>query len=81
MVNYVYILSSSVGERDGMAFELWTTLASDDEGNPKRSHHDRWLAEIFEDDETKERSLTVFTQDPIPLAVFEEYLETARRRL
>lgn len=80
-MDYVYILSSSVGERDGMAFELWTNVARDDEGNPRRSHGDKWIAEVFEDDQTKERTLTVFTPNPIPLSVFEEYLETARRRL
>ncbi|WP_228373708.1 hypothetical protein [Demequina soli] len=59
---------SAVGERDGMALEL-----SRDTGEQ--------IAEVFEDDESRARSVTFFTDEPVPLAVVEWLLSEAARQL
>lgn len=64
---YRLLLTSSVGDRDGMAIEL----ARDD---GKR------VAEVFEDDETGYRTVTVFERDA-PLDAIEWLLAEARARL
>jgi hypothetical protein len=79
---YRHVLASVVGDRDGMSFELWTSTEADlVTGRPSPAQGDQWLAEVFEDDETKARTLTVFTDQPIPLAIFESFLSAARRDL
>jgi hypothetical protein len=39
------------------------------------------LAEVFQDDTTGERTVTIFKERSIPLADFEWFLEQARNRL
>jgi hypothetical protein len=39
------------------------------------------VAEVFEDDETKERTFTAFHEEPVPLAAIEWLLTEARSRL
>lgn len=53
-MQYTYALASFVGARDGMAVEL-----QDDAGEI--------VAEIFEDDETKQCVFTAFTSKPLPV--------------
>jgi len=62
------MLVSYVGERDGMALEL-----ADEAGEP--------LAEVFEDDATKERTVEFFATSPLPLAEVRWLLDEAERRL
>jgi hypothetical protein len=64
---YRLILASAVGERDGMALEL--TL---DNGTR--------VAEVFEDDETRRRSVSLFMSD-VPLEAIEWLLAEARSQL
>lgn len=61
------ILASSVGNRDGMALEL-------------RHADGSWVAEVFEDDETKCRTVTLF-EASVPLEALEWLLSEAKRRL
>lgn len=61
-------LTSAVGERDGMALEL--ALDSGEQ-----------VAEVFEDDETKERTVTFYTDRLVPLAAVTWLLENAASRL
>lgn len=61
------LLASSVGERDGMAMELVR-----DDGTR--------VAEVFEDDDTGKRTVTVFEGDA-PLDAIEWLLLEARARL
>lgn len=68
MIGYRLIVMSVVGERDGMAIEL-------------ASNTGEQIAEVFEDDETKLRSLTFYGQDPVPLEVVEWFLAEAADRL
>ena len=68
MNGYKLLLVSAVGERDGMALEL-----SRDTGEQ--------VAEVFEDDESRARSVTFFTDEPIPLAAVEWLLSEAERQL
>ncbi|TFB87585.1 hypothetical protein E3O44_10865 [Cryobacterium algoricola] len=65
---YRLILASAVGSRDGMALEL-----DKDSGEQ--------VAEVFEDDETKERTVTIFGEQAVPLAAIEWLLAEARTRL
>ena len=65
---YKMLLVSAVGERDGMALEL--ALESGEQ-----------VAEVFEDDETKERTVTFYTDRPVPLAAVTWPLDTAAQRL
>lgn len=64
---YRLILASSVGDRDGMALEL-----TRDDG--------RRLAEVFEDDESGRRTVTMFEPD-VPLEAIEWLLAEAASRL
>lgn len=64
---YRLILASSVGDRDGMALEL-----TSDDG--------RRLAEVFEDDESGRRTVTMF-EPALPLEVIEWLLAEAASRL
>lgn len=68
MSGYRLLLVSAVGQRDGMALEL-------DDATGKQ------VAEVFEDDLTKERTVTFFTDRPVPLPVVEWLLAEAARRL
>ncbi len=68
MNGFRLLLVSAVGERDGMALEL-----SRDTGEQ--------IAEVFEDDESRARSVTFFTDEPVPLAVVEWLLSEAARQL
>ncbi len=68
MNGYRLLLVSAVGERDGMALEL-----SRETGEQ--------IAEVFEDDESRARSVTFFTDEPVPLAVVEWLLSEAARQL
>jgi hypothetical protein len=61
------ILASSVGDRDGMALELTT-----DNG--------RRLAEVFQEDGSGRRTVTVFEPD-VPLEAIEWLLAEAASRL
>lgn len=63
-----FVLASFVGSRDGMALEL---------------HHPdgHVLAEVFEDDRTKVRTVSFYTTDPVPLEDVEELIDRARRHL
>lgn len=62
------LLVSAVGSRDGMAIEL------DAESGEQ-------LAEVFEDDATRERTVKFYTTEPVPLAAVEWLLDEARRSL
>lgn len=66
---YEIILVSSVGDRDGMSVELGVL-------DPRER-----IAEVFEDDETKQRTVTFFVRRPIPLEAVEWLLEQASERL
>lgn len=68
MNGYTLLLVSAVGERDGMALEL----AAESGGQ---------VAEVFEDDQTKQRAITFFTAEPLPVPVVEWLLADAARRL
>lgn len=68
MMGHKLLLVSSVGERDGMAIEL------------ARESGER-IAEVFEDDATGDRSLTVFLDGPVPLPLIEWLLTEADRQL
>lgn len=67
IAGYHLILASSVGNRDGMGLEL---------------HRDtgECIAEVFEDDATGTRTVTLFESD-VPLDALEWLLERARTRL
>lgn len=68
MDGYSLRLVSYVGERDGMALEL-----ADPDGEQ--------VAEVFEDEATRERSVTVYAPEPVPLALMEWLIERAREKL
>lgn len=67
MRGYKTLIASSVGERDGMGCEL-----IDPEGET--------IAEVFEHDGTKVRTVTLF-QAEVPLDVVNWYLRTVDERL
>jgi len=64
---YHLILASAVGDRDGMAVEL-----TRDDGQR--------VAEVFEDDETGRRTVSVFEKG-VPLEAIEWLLAEAKTRL
>jgi hypothetical protein len=64
---YHLILASSVGVRDGMALELTR------EGGTR-------VAEVFEDDESRRRTLTVFEEN-VPLEAIEWLIAEAKTQL
>jgi outer membrane lipoprotein SlyB len=64
---YRLVLASSVGARDGMGLEL-------------RRDDGSWVAEVFEDDRTKRRTVTLFESN-VPLAAIEWLIEEARNGL
>lgn len=66
---YNLILASDVSTRDGMGLELVEA------GTGIR------LAEVFQDDITGERSVTIFHERTIPLADFEWFLRQADEQL
>jgi len=68
MIGYRLLLVSAVGARDGMALEL---DAVDGEQ----------IAEVFEDEVTKERTVTFFVDRPVPLEAVEWLLARARTEL
>jgi predicted regulator of amino acid metabolism with ACT domain len=68
MNGYKLLLVSAVGQRDGMAIELATEAGER-------------IAEVFEDDVTRERTITFFTEKPVPLSVIEWLLREAASRL
>lgn len=68
MNGYRLVLVSAVGDRDGMALEL------DTEGGEQ-------VAEVFEDDATRERTVRFFISEPVPLPVVEWFLAEAAKRL
>lgn len=68
MKGYKLVLVSAVGGRDGMALEL-----SRETGEQ--------VAEVFEDDESRARSVTFFTDEPVPLAAVEWLIAEAARQL
>jgi len=68
MTHYKLVLASSVGQRDGMALELA-------EPNGER------VAEVFEDDKTRQRTVKFYTLDPVPLDAIEWLLERAQTDL
>jgi hypothetical protein len=61
---YNLLVVSSVGFRDGMALEL----AADDGAQ---------IAEVFEDDTTKARTVRFFVDTPVPLEIVEWLLRRA----
>ena len=68
MKGYQLLLVSAVGPRDGMAFEL-----AADSGEQ--------VAEVFEDDASRERTVAFFSAQPIPLPVVNWFLSEAAARL
>lgn len=66
---YRLILASDVSTRDGLALELVEV----DTGFR--------LAEVFQDDESGERSVSISRDRSIPLADFEWFLRQAREQL
>lgn len=68
ITGYHLVLASSVGDRDGMGLEL----TRDDDGH--------CVAEVFEDDESGRRTVSVFERD-VPLAAVEWLLPEAHTRL
>lgn len=67
MEKYRIQVFSEMRERDGMGIELF---AGDDR-----------IAEVFHDDATGERTVTIFDGILIPLADFDWFLAQARERL
>ena len=65
---YKLILVSAVGDRDGIALEL-----AADSGEQ--------IAEVFEDDASRKRTVTFFTDRPIPLPVVDWFLAAAAETL
>ncbi|WP_157622655.1 hypothetical protein [Nostocoides sp. Soil756] len=59
---------SAVGTRDGMAMELDTVDGEQ-------------IAEVFEDEATKERTVTFFVDRPVPLEAIQWLLDRARTEL
>jgi hypothetical protein len=68
MNGYRLLLVSAVGGRDGMALEL-----SLDTGEQ--------VAEVFQDEDTRTRSVTFFTGEPVPLEAVQWLLSEAANRL
>jgi hypothetical protein len=68
IVGYHLVIASSVGDRDGMGLEL----TRDDSG--------QCVAEVFEDDESRRRTVTLFERD-LPVEAVEWLLQEARTRL
>ena len=67
ITGYRLILASCVGERDGMAMEL-----DRDDG--------RQVAEVFEDEDTRQRTVNLFEKD-VPLEALEWLLSEAAEKL
>jgi hypothetical protein len=67
MKDYRLILASSTSP-DGMALEL-------------DSADGEQVAEVFEDDSTKKRTVKFYTDQPVPLEAIEWLLERARKSL
>lgn len=68
MDGYKLLLVSAVGERDGMSLELARESGEQ-------------VAEVFEDDATRERTVTFYTDQPVPLAAVEWLLSEAAHKL
>lgn len=68
MSGYKLLLVSAVGDRDGMALELAAATGEQ-------------IAEVFLDDESGARTVTFFTDHPVPLDVVEWLLSEAAKRL
>jgi len=68
MNGYRLLLVSAVGPREGMALELDTVDGEQ-------------IAEVFEDEGTKERTVTFFVDRPVPLEAVEWLLDRARTEL
>lgn len=68
MDGYNLQLASSVGERDGFGVELVTSSGE-------------VVAEVFQDDLTGERTVSFFTDSPVPLPAIERLIERARTTL
>lgn len=68
MIEHRLILASDVSERDGMGLEL---VASDGTR----------VAEVFQDDTTGGRTVTIFGDRSIALDDFQWFLDQARERL
>jgi hypothetical protein len=68
MNGYKLLLVSAVGQRDGMALELATDAGEQ-------------VAEVFEDDATRIRTVTFYTDGPVPLPVVDWFLSEAANRL
>jgi hypothetical protein len=68
MNGYKLLLVSAVGSREGMALELDTV-------------HGEQIAEVFEDEATKQRTVTFFVDRPVPLEAIEWLLDRARTEL
>lgn len=67
IAGYRLVLAGYVGERDGMALEL-----DHDDG--------RQVAEVFENEDTRQRTVTLFEKD-VPLEAIEWLLLEAAARL
>jgi|GEM_PF-2487300 len=65
---YKLLLVSAVGSRDGMAVELARESGEQ-------------VAEVFEEDTSKNRTVTFFTDQPVPLNVVKWLLSEAEREL
>lgn len=68
MDGYRLLLVSAVGERDGMALELDTESGEQ-------------IAEVFQDESTGARTMTFYTEHPVPLAAVEWLLREAEEAL
>ncbi len=68
MMGYKLLLVSSVGSRDGMSIELAT-----EDGEQ--------IAEVFEDDQTKNRTVRFFVDSPVPLEAVQWLLSKAEADL
>lgn len=66
--DYKLVLASSVGARDGMALELCATDGTR-------------LAEVFRDDDTGRRTVTVFNDRALPLEAVRWLLMKAEEQL
>lgn len=64
MNGYRLLLVSSVGDRDGMSIELDT-----DDGEQ--------VAEVFEDSDTRQRTVRFFVTSPVPIEAVEWLLSAA----
>lgn len=64
---YRLIVIGEVGERDGMSLELADRVSGEQ------------IAEVFEDDATRERTVQIYSDEPVPFAAMKWLLDEAER--